>query len=160
MKVNTRVVEIEPGWLLATFKGEKPANNVRAYWLRRSLADWAAANGKEIARAQPVQHGELVGLMAWTQPAKRKAAFKLHPDVKIPSEHLEALLEHALGIYFKQTGNVAIVNRSGVAVLFDGDKGRVLPFAKMKPPPKVQQDYAEWQQSGKSHYFVIRLPER
>lgn len=161
MKAETRVVEIETGWLLATFAGEKPPHHTRVYWLRRALSDWAVENEKPILRSQPVQHGELIGLMAWTErPPKRTVPYKVHPDVKLPIEHLEALMQHALDIFFREPSgqNLAVINRSGVAVLVDGSSARILPIARMRLPEKVIQDYSRWQQSGTAQYFVMRLP--
>jgi len=162
MKVSTRIIELEPGWLLITFKGEKPPLPSRPYWLRRSLNDWAQEHGKQIARTQPIHHGgELLGLMAWTEkPPTRKVPFMLHRSVKLPAEHLEALVEHAYGIYFKDTSgmNLAVVSRGGSAVVFDSASARILPFEKLPVDDKVKAEFAEWRTSGKSNYFVVRLP--
>jgi hypothetical protein len=161
MKPETRIVELEPGWLLITFVGQKPPHHTRAYWLRRALSDWSMENEKPIVRAQPVQHGELIGLMAWTnRPEKRKVPYKVHRDLKVPREHLEALMQHALDIYFREsTGqNLAVVTRGGVAALVNGDAVRFLPFDQLRLPDKVRSDYATWQQTSAAQYFVMRLP--
>jgi hypothetical protein len=163
MKVATRIIELDPGWLLVTFKGDKPPLPSRPYWLRRSLADWIADHpGKKVERTQPIQHGgELIGLMAWMdKPPVKRVPFRLHRSVKMPTEHLEALLHHAYGIYFKDTSgaNLVVVNRGGVAVVFDSEAAHVLPFEKLPVDDKLKAEYAEWRTSGKSNYFGVRLP--
>ena len=40
MKLETQVVELEPGWLVIKFQGPKPPHESRPFWLHRTLSDW------------------------------------------------------------------------------------------------------------------------
>ena len=40
MKLETQVVELEPGWLIIKFQGPKPPHESRPFWLHRTLTDW------------------------------------------------------------------------------------------------------------------------
>jgi len=163
-KVNVRVLELEPGWLLARFDGPKPAPSTREHWLRLALGDWQTKRGnRKIERVERVEHeGQLLGLMAWT-PIPPPRPVRVHRDVKSPKEHIEALLQHAYQILCRDTSGedtIVVVNRAGVAVVFEEQVARVLPLDQLSADPRLKSDFAEWRKTDGAAYFCARLRPR
>lgn len=167
MKLETQVVELEPGWLVIKFQGPKPPHESRPFWLHRTLTDWLAEHPRQnVQRTLPLSHnGELTGVMVWLGKPAPRPEVKVQIDkelAELPFEHQEALIHQALEVYFQHpyTGAIAVVNRSGIAVAFDPatESGFVLPVAKLKG---VDEDgkraYANWQASGETRCFVFNL---
>lgn len=163
-KVRTRVIEMEPGWLLVKFDGPKPSPHHRPHLLRQTLDDWRARHGgRKVTRIEPVQNdGQLIGLMAWTFLPNPKP-LRVHRDVNTPKEHLEALLEHAYRLYFRDTSgeeSIMVVNRANMAVVFDSHRVSVAPVEKVPVEERTKAEIAAWRISGKSNYFCVRLKTR
>ena len=82
--------------------------------------------------------------------------------MKQPTEHLEAILQHAYRIYFRDMigMNLAVVTRGGTAVVFDSASAsaHIVPFELMRVDEKTKAAFAKWQATGKSRYFVIQFP--
>ena len=166
MKLQTQVVELEPGWLVVKFQGPKPPHEKRPFWLHRTLTDWLAKHPATIQRTLPLTHnGELTGVMVWLGELAPQSEVKLqfHDSLSaMPFEHREALVQQALEVFFHHpfTGPIAVVNRSGVAVIFDPahELRYVVPIAELHG---VDEDgkraYAEWRAGGKTHCFVFNL---
>jgi hypothetical protein len=167
MKLQTQVVELEPGWLVIKFQGPRPPDDSRPFWLHRTLTDWLAEHpGQSIQRTLPLSHhGELIGVMVWLgEPVpQQEVKFRFHKQLsEMPFEHREALIHKALEVYFHNayTGPIAVVNRSGIAVVFDpaSESGHVLPLAELKGVDEDgKRSYANWQASGEDRPFVFNL---
>jgi hypothetical protein len=171
MKLTTRVIELEPGWLLVCFKGDKPPADKRAFWLRRTLRDWLGDHpGRQVRRIVPIQDGgELLAVHVWVvageERGERKMPVKIHHRLidQMPPEHMEALLHYAYGIFFQHeagSGVLAVVSRGGNVVLFDRsqEKCYVLPLSELRNVPddalaKLQQ----WQSEPSTAYFAMEL---
>jgi hypothetical protein len=171
MNLTTRVIELEPGWLLVAFKGEKPSPDKRAFWLQRTLRDWLGDHpGRQVRRIVPIQdEGELLAVHVWLaaqqQAAPRKMAVKVHHQLidQMPAEHMEALLHYAYDIFFRHevgTGVLAVVSRGGNVVLFDHHRERcfALPLSEMQNlPADALTRIKQWQSQPGTAYFAIEL---
>jgi len=182
MKLTTRVIELEPGWLLVCFKGAKPPEDKRAFWLRRTLRDWLGDHpGKEVRRILPISDGhELLAIHVWleaavepaqstTAPAnprggRKKLPVKVHERLlAMPPEHMEALLHYAYDIFFRHeggTGVLAVISRGENAVVFDRDREtcHVLPLAEMRNlPADALERIRKWQSQPTTAYYAIEL---
>jgi len=179
MKLTTRVIELEPGWLLVCFKGAKPPADKRAFWLRRTLRDWLGDHpGREVRRIVPIQDsGELIAVHVWLQIAepaaattepkrgqRKKLPVKIHHQlIDMPAEHMEALLHYAYEIFFRHetgSGVLAVVSRSGNVVMFDRDKEtcHVLPLTELQNvPADALHRVRKWQLEPTSPYYAIEL---
>lgn len=171
MRLETQVIEIEPGWVFVKFKGPRPPDESRPFWLHKSLTDWLAINpGRAVTRTLPlVVDGRLEGVHVWLgePPAPRPdVPMRLHPRLidRMPREHVEALCQHAYEIWFQHPaapGALAIVSRGGNAVVFDraSETGYVVPFDELEGlDDPTKENYAAWRASGETNYFVIHLP--
>lgn len=101
MKLQTQVVELEPGWLVVKFQGPKPPHDSRPFWLHRTLTDWLAEHpGQTIQRTLTLSHGgELLGVMVWLgEPISRsEVKLRFHKQLsEMPFEHREAVAQQAL----------------------------------------------------------------
>ncbi len=170
MQLQTQVIEIEPGWVLVKFHGPRPEAESRPFWLRRTLDDWLAQKpGRGVPRRTMTitDGGELVGVLVWLgeAPAERKEVpMQLHPSLlgKIPLEHAEALVEQAYAIWFSHPfrGPISVVNRSGIAVVFDtaSERGYIMPLDQVTGlDDKSRQLFAAWQTAGEGNNFVFNL---
>lgn len=173
MKLTTRVIEVEPGWLLVCFKGEKPPADKRAFWLQRTLRDWLGDHpGLKPRRIVSIQDGgELLAVHVWVvetpaPPTERKRLpVKVHHQLieQMPPEHMEALLHYAYDIFFQHAGGpgvLAVVSRGGNVVVFDRDAEKcfVLPLEEMQNlPADARTKIKRWQSEAGSAYFAIEL---
>jgi hypothetical protein len=170
MNLTTRVIELEPGWLLVCFKGDKPPTDKRAFWLQRTLRDWLGDHpGRQVRRIVPIQdQGELLAVHVWVDaqqhPAPRKMAVKIHHQlIEMPAEHMEALLHYAYDIFFRHeagAGVLAVVSRGGNVVLFDRDHERcfALPLTELQNvPDDALARIKQWQSQPGTAYYAIEL---
>ncbi len=171
MKLTTRVIELEPGWLLVCFKGAKPPLDKRAFWLKRTLRDWLGDHpGRHVRRIVPIQdRGELLAVHVWVAvgepPVARKMPVKIHHRLidQMPAEHMEALLHYAYDIFFQHEaapGVLAVVSRGGNVVLFDRTRETcyVLPLSELRNvPADALKKLKQWQLEPSTAYFAIEL---
>lgn len=172
MSVTTRVHEIEPNWLLICFQGEKPLAARRAFFLHRTIQDWLSDHpGSAIRRTLPIlDRGELVACHVWLgdAPAKveRKMPVKIHYQLvdRMPTEHLEALLQHAYEIFFDHedsgAGALAVISRSGNAVVFDRASQQcfALPVSELgNLAEDARLRIEQWRTEAETNYFVMEL---
>jgi hypothetical protein len=173
MKLTTRVIEVEPGWLLVCFQGDKPLADKRAFWLQRTLADWLDDHpGRHVRRIDSIQDGGvLLGIHVWVeageQPAqeRRRLPVKIHEQLieRVPAEHMEALLHYAYDVFFRYPNKpdvLAVVSRGGHVVLFDRvhEKCFVLPLTELRNlPAEATAKIKAWQVEPGSAYFAIEL---
>lgn len=80
----------------------------------------------------------------------------------VHQEHLEALLEHAFEIFFKDYRHapaLAVVNRGGLAVVFDraNEESHVMRVEKLGLPEDAVADLQRWKSTRTTNYFVIPL---
>lgn len=169
MSVKTKIIEIEPDWLLITFDGRKPDAAERAFWLKKTLADWLSDHpGRSIHATLPIlRNGVLVAVNVWLEnpdnPSKRVVFPKVHPLLgSLHKEYLEALLQHAYQIFFDKGGQsvLAAVNRRGIAVVFRGQsqKVEILPATKLRLEDHVKAAMDQWLAAPRAEFFVIEVP--
>jgi hypothetical protein len=174
MKLTTRVIELEPGWLLVCFKGAKPPADKRAFWLQRTLGDWLGDHpGHKVRRIVSIQDGgELQAVHVWianagepTAADKKRLPVKIHHRLvdQMPAEHMEALLHYAYDTFFQHPGKpgvLAVVSRGGNVVLFDrtAEKCYVLPLSELQNlPAEAHEKIKRWQAAAGTAYFAIEL---
>jgi hypothetical protein len=103
--------------------------------------------------------------MVWLgEPVSRsEVKLRFHKQLsEMPFEHREAVAQKALEVFFhnQYTGPIAVVNRSGIAVVFDpgSESGHVLPLAELKGlDADGKRAFAEWLASGENRPFVFNL---
>jgi hypothetical protein len=172
MKLTTKVIEIDPDWLLVCFGGPKPEADKRAFWLHRTAREWLERHpGKAIRRVLPIQDGgELIGVHVWlgqsAESPQRQFPVKVHYRLadKLQHEHVEAFLHYAFEIFFQNrnmgSGALAVINRSGQAVVFDraGEQSYLLPVEEMgNLDPRARTAIQQWQAQPTTNYFVLEL---
>ena len=169
MSIKTRVIELEPDWLLVAFSGEKPPAAERAFWLDKTLSDWLGSHpGRFVGRTLPVLQGdELFAVHIWLDITRAELEKRLQIQVRdsvltaMPKEHLEALLQFAYDVFFQRPNEplLAVVNRRGVAVVIDRTSERlhILPAKEMTADERTHRAVQAWLAAPDSAHFVIQF---
>jgi hypothetical protein len=128
-------------------------------WLEDDMLEGMA---EETSSAEPQKREEPPA--EEPKPGERKVPVTVDASLaeSIHKEHLEALLQHAYEIFFKDQGKsprLAVVSRGGLAVVFDraSEKGHVMRLERLGIDKEAEEEFRQWQASAKSNYFVMPL---
>ncbi len=96
--------------------------------------------------------------------AEREFSVNVDADLmqSIHKEHLEAFLQHAYSIFFKENSQapvLAVINRSGLAVVFDrsSEQSHLTRAAKLGLRGEATEELSRWQTASQSNYFVLPM---
>ena len=186
MSIKTRVIQVEPDWLLVCFKGTKPPADRRSLFLQDSVAQWLRDHPtRAVGQSESIyRQGELVGMHVWLageaapvesppegepqSPHDPKSARKFPVSIdnelveSIHKEHLEAMIDHAYNIFLKDEGDapaLAVISRGGLAVVLDraSSKSHLMRVERLGLHGAAADELRRWQTAGDTTYFVLPL---
>jgi len=172
-RVQIRVNQIGPDWVLIHFRGTVPAPEHRFHILHRALNDWLVRHlGYILQHVQVIEHGGEVRALAAFLSAKPIGRSPLSIEIdkdlieQHGSEYLEAVVADALpsALSHSEAANtIAVVNRRGVTVVIDRSRewAYVISWEKIEDAASSQgrDKVADWLASPTANHLVFALPD-